>query len=355
MEIDWKRYQTDQNYRISIIRQLDKENKTKSAKNNPEIQTKQTQLDEADKRMTEKRSADEHVAENYGNKAWGKVGGLMVGAGLGTTAGIYVLPWINAAVTPSTYLDALGAPNWAGTTANLGTSFYFLQDNARKFKRDPTLMNGVNTALSFIPASRVNYSELGKVGQWLNTRMVANSVRDESNIAKFLNIPILHSSNKGVTEGAGLRAASDSDVGFHFAPIAEPVAALAVQRSQNFPFMREGWWSFTKNNAPMQATDTGIWSKYFNPDFYEGAGRWEYPQLSETVQDVLHASQRGTNYEYANNFEGGWSFMTTEPYMSVVLSSNALAPRTRPVAVNNADYLQKLLKRSPFGKNNGQY
>lgn len=351
MTIDWTRYQTDDSYRSEVLQQLAKEQnrKSKAVKDNPEIQTKQIQLNEADKVETEKHTADENVAENYGNKAWSKVGGLMVGAGLGTTAGIYAFPWINAALTPSTYLDALGAPSWVGTSANIGTSAYFAQDNAKKFRRDPTLENGIYTALSFIPATRANYSELGKVGEALNTRMFATSVRDDSKATKFINKAVEHLSNKGVTEGPGLRAASESDVGLHFSPVGSPTT-LALQKVVDAPFIRQGWWTYTKNNAPIIAEDKGIWTRLFNPDFYKGLGKWEFPKLNETTQDALHASRRGTNYVYTNTYEapGHISYMSTEPYMSVVFSSNAKAPHQRQIVADTPKFVQKLLKRSLF-------
>lgn len=351
MTIDWTRYQTDKSYRSEVLQQLAKEQNRKStiAKNNPEIQTKQTQLEEADKTETEKRTADEHVAENYGNKAWSKVGGLMVGTGLGTSAGIYALPWINAALTPSTYLDAIGVPSWVGTSANLGTSAYFAQDNAKKFKKNPTLENGIYTTLSFIPATRVDYSKLGKVGEALNTRMLATSVRDDSNATKFVNKAIEHLSNKGITEGAGLKAASESDVGFHFSPVGSSTT-LALQKATNAPFIRQGWWTLTKNTAPFIAEDKGVWTRMFNPEFYKGLGKWEFPTLSETTQDALHASRRGTNYVYTNAYEapGHISYMSTEPYMSVVLSSNTKAPQQRKIVADTPKFVQKLLKRSLF-------
>lgn len=349
MEIDWIRYKEDSQYRSEVLKSL-REEQNKSFKDNPEVQTKQTQLDNADKIMTEKRTADEYVAENYGNKAWGKVGGLMLGAGAATTAGIYALPWIDAALTPSTYLDAIGAPSWIGTTANLGTSGYFAQDNAIKFKNDPNLINGVNTVLSFIPATRANYSELGKVGKLINGQRTGRQFFTDVKGIEFINKPIQHVSNKGITEGAGLRAASEGDVGFHFSPLGSETTRN-LQKSLYLPFIREGWWTFTKNTSPIKTEDLGIWTKYFNPDFYKKAGKWEYPELPETVQDALHISQRGTNYIYGNKFEGGLSFMSTEPYMSIVLSNNSLAPKSKSRLIVRRPFFKERLLRNSLFKN----
>jgi hypothetical protein len=71
-------------------------------------------------------------------------------AGLGAVAA----PYVGALMTPSTYLDVMGAPAWLGTAANLGTSGYFLYNNGKEFVKDPSLYNGVMTALSAIPMTR---------------------------------------------------------------------------------------------------------------------------------------------------------------------------------------------------------
>lgn len=119
----------------------------------------QPNLDMQRRAMIRNKEADDWVNENFGGKAWAKVGGLMLGgaAAAGGLASIspWLFPAINTILTPSTYTTLLGMPTWAGTTANLATSGYFAVDALGNIIENPR--NGWNYLQllgSAIPFSR---------------------------------------------------------------------------------------------------------------------------------------------------------------------------------------------------------
>lgn len=96
-------------------------------------------------------------------------------------------------------------------------------------------------------------------------REFSRSVKD----TQLINVPIEHVSNKGVTEGAGLNAASSSDVGFHFSPAGSETTSN-IQRATGAPFVRTGTWTYSNNTKPIFALDRGNWTYDFNPELYRG-------------------------------------------------------------------------------------
>jgi hypothetical protein len=68
----------------------------------------------------------------------------------------YALPVVDAALTPSTWLDLAGAPKAWGTVANLMATGAGVYHNGKNFLENPTYGNAAMTALSFIPMTRAN-------------------------------------------------------------------------------------------------------------------------------------------------------------------------------------------------------
>lgn len=125
-----------------LTKDLDKYDTSKRIKWIPSIKsTGQDQLDKADKLMTEKRSTDERIAENYGGEAWGKVGATMLGGA--ALAGLAPAEVLGAANLGLTYagLSNFFSPNGYQKTARLW-------DNGQYGR---AVLSGVGDALDISP------------------------------------------------------------------------------------------------------------------------------------------------------------------------------------------------------------
>jgi hypothetical protein len=115
---------------------------------------------------------------------------------------------------------------------------------------------------------------------------------------KFTTIPIEHVSTNGITEGAGLNAHSNNDVGFHFSPEGSSTT-YNIQTATNAPFVRTGTWTYSNNTTPVFVIDKGNWRFAFNPEIYQGVNPGK-----TIAENTLALNQKGSNYTYINNYEG---------------------------------------------------
>ena len=95
------------------------------------------------------------------------------------------------------------------------------------FTREEQAIRGVGSALRNPASSFSSVIDDFKTARNAMSSPEANLAREfrrSVNNTKFINVPIEHVSNRGMTEGAGLNSYSTSDVGFHFSPAGSPTA-----------------------------------------------------------------------------------------------------------------------------------
>lgn len=276
--------------------------------------------------------------------------GIIVSAPVAGTA----LRTFGQAITPSTWIggisEGLGytAPSWILNGSDLALSAYFANEAGKEIDKNGLNLNtAINAVLSTTPLTREEQTikavansvksindtvkktkELKKFG-----KAFKESVKD----TKFVNKPIEHVSENGVTEGAGLRSYSNSDVGFHFSPEGS-TTTYNIQQATNAPFVRRGTWTYTNNTEPTLVLDKGIWTYNFNPEIYTGVNPG-----TTIAENAMALNQKGPNFTYTNKFEGkgNQSFMTTEPSFGIQLSKNVENPITK------SDEQISLLKPKP--------
>lgn len=291
----------------------------------------------------------------------GNIAGAIVAAPFAAYAAAETAPiWMPAlktagqAMTPSTWVggffDAFGtqAPAWLLNGSDLAASAYFAGQAGREIdKNGLNWKTGTNALLSLAPFTREE-SAIRAVGSTLRNpvssfssviddfRAARNAMSSpEANIARefnrsvkntrFVNVPIEHVSNRGMTEGAGLNSYSTSDVGFHFSPAGSPTT-YNIQQATNAPFVRTGTWTYTNNTKPVFVIDKGNWRYSFNPEIYQGVNPGK-----TVAENAMALNQKGPNFMYVNNnYEGrgARSFMTTQP-SSVQLSKNKIVQDDR--------------------------
>lgn len=123
----------------------------------------------------------------------------------------------------------------------MAASAYYANEAGKDIdKNGLTWKTGLNALMSLAPMTRETEAIEGVANTLRRPTQAVSSVVDDFRAARnavsspeavlrrefgrsvkdtqLINIPIEHVSNKGVTEGAGLNAASSSDVGFHFSP-----------------------------------------------------------------------------------------------------------------------------------------
>lgn len=247
------------------------------------------------------------------------------------------------AMTPSTWINGIGQAagynlDKAGTVADLLLSAYFANEAGKEIDRNGLTLktignaimsafpltkeveaaNAVAAGVKSLPNTLVN--DFKTIRSALSSK-ATNLGREFNNSIKntyFVNVPIEHVSNNGVTLGSNLNAASDWDVGFHFSPRWSPTTSN-IQEATNAPFVRTGTWTYTNNTKPVFVIDKGNWTYDFNPEIYKGLNPGNTP-----TENALALTQRNPNYVYTNVFEGkgNTSYMTTEPSFGVQLSKN---------------------------------
>lgn len=284
----------------------------------------------------------------------GNIAGAIVAAPFAAYAAAETAPiWMPAlktagqAMTPSTWVggffDAFGtqAPAWLLNGSDLAASAYFAGQAGREIdKNGLNWKTGTNALLSLAPFTREE-SAIRAVGSTLRNpvssfssviddfRAARNAMSSpEANIARefnrsvkntrFVNVPIEHVSNRGMTEGAGLNSYSTSDVGFHFSPAGSPTT-YNIQQATNAPFVRTGTWTYTNNTKPVFVIDKGNWRYSFNPEIYQGVNPG-----TTVAENAMALNQKGPNFAYVNNYEGkgAQSYMTTSPNFGISLSKN---------------------------------
>lgn len=292
----------------------------------------------------------------------GNIAGAIVAAPFAAYTAVQAAPVImpalkvaGQAVTPSTWIGGVAqatgyqAPAWLLNGADLAASAYYANEAGKDIdKNGLTWRTGFNALMSLAPMTRETEAIEGVANTLRRPSQAVSSVVDDFRTARnavsspeavlgrefsrsvkdtqLINVPIEHVSNKGVTEGAGLNAASSSDVGFHFSPAGSETTSN-IQRATGAPFVRTGTWTYSNNTKPIFALDRGNWTYDFNPELYRGLNPGTTPS-----ENALALSQRGPNYTYINNFEGqgGRSYMTTDPNFGIVLSRNReVSPKIR--------------------------
>lgn len=293
----------------------------------------------------------------------GNIAGAIVAAPFAAYTAVQAAPVVmpalkvaGQAVTPSTWIGGVAqatgyqAPAWLLNGADLAASAYYANEAGKDIdKNGLTWKTGFNALMSLAPMTRETEAIEGVANTLRRPAQAVSSVVDDFRAARnsvsspeavlgrefsrsvkdtqFINIPIEHVSNKGVTEGAGLNAASSSDVGFHFSPAGSKTTSN-IQRAAGAPFVRTGTWTYSNNTKPIFALDRGNWTYDFNPELYRGLNPGTTPS-----ENALALSQRGPNYTYINNFEGqgGRSYMTTSPDFGIQLSKNTLYTKIDPI------------------------
>lgn len=308
------------------------------------------------------KNAQRHPRAMNAVQEGGNIAGAIVAAPFAAYTAVQAAPVVmpalkvaGQAMTPSTWIGGVAqatgyqAPTWLLNGADLAASAYYANEAGKDIdKNGLTWKTGLNALMSLAPMTRETEAIEGVANTLRRPTQAVSSVVDDFRAARnavsspeavlgrefgrsvkdtqLINIPIEHVSNKGVTEGAGLNAASSSDVGFHFSPAGSKTTSN-IQRATGAPFVRTGTWTYSNNTKPILALDRGNWTYDFNPELYRGLNPGSTPS-----ENVLALSQRSPNYTYINNFEGqgGRSYMTTNPNFGISLSKNReVSPKIR--------------------------
>lgn len=143
-----------------------------------------------------------------------------------------------------------------------------------------------------------------QLNNYINRRNFRRAWNSSVKDTEFVNIPIEHVSENGITIGSALERGPE---GFHFSPEGSSTTP-AIQAATNEPFVRRGTWTYTNNTAPVKTTDVGYFGPGWNPTF------------------DAQVNAGNTNFWYLNMFDGNAkgniSFIKTDPNSGIQLSKN---------------------------------